>query len=495
MTLAQKGKPPPITSSQAKREYLELIEGNFGSLPQTEFTKAFVRDYNVDEIGAARQEMFELCVLEIPGTPTGDLIVRKDRGSKNISEKLADDVYLLYPYMRYVEDIFTIKTRKVWKDRHTDIDGMSQATPLWIPPVTPATTSTRDNRRPVQRMEQLYSDNEFTVSALDTIKTLVIELRKERELLRNDIVDMKVELATIKVEVNHMKDHMSKSTEKITDNEKESKATYKKLANKCKEDRERGAVTSNLVDKNSDSISSVRQMYSSMNERINKMELHIRYSNIGSNTIPVRITNQPRPLPRPIQIGVYTARKEKVGPPNAAPDVASNTVPDCTAPDPAPDTTQRKVQDVAQDDAPDSDQGKIADTTPDTSQIMTGRAPPAVEPTQLPQAPARSNQAPLQEMSHDTDTVLEGYTRVKYSKPKYIAYYVGGVITKETDDLTKQCVSNYVTDKLGFVRSVRKLKEAGHTTSFKVVVYDSDSAIIDEGHFWPNGIVCRKWEI
>jgi len=55
-------------------------------------------------------------------------------------------------------------------------------------------------------------------------------------------------------------------------------------------------------------------------------------------------------------------------------------------------------------------------------------------------------------------------------------------------------VYDYVISKLGFVRSIRKLKEAGHTTSYKIVVYDSDCQYIDEGQFWPDGIMCRKWE-
>ena len=90
------------------------------------------------------------------------------------------------------------------------------------------------------------------------------------------------------------------------------------------------------------------------------------------------------------------------------------------------------------------------------------------------------------------DKDLQGF--IPASKIKYKSYYVAGILTKDSRDATVKGVSDYVLKRLGNVRSVWRLREAGNTTSVKLVVRQSDVDSVESDEFWPSGILCRRWQ-
>jgi len=225
-------------------------------------------------------------------------------------------------------------------------------------------------------------------------------------------------------------------------------------------------------------------MYAEMNERNNRLELQINTAKHGH--IPVRITPQPllRQQPHPQSPAHrYPATTEQS-------PVAEVTHPPTTmVTQSVPVPTANSPHRVTRPPSPP------ISTVTDVAVDVTSRRPAAA--SYRPGTQMSPNQSSAQVSSSQTppnnNNTLVGFTRVGSSKPRYAAYYVGGVVAKATDTLTLTCVSDYICSKLGFVRSVRKLKDAGNTTSFKVVVCESDTEVMDSGVFWPKGIMCRKW--
>jgi len=421
-----------ITLTQATREYVKLIEGNFGSLPKADFTKSFLNEYDIDDIAEARREMYELCRSEIQGTPVGELIVRKDCGGKSVGEKLADDVYVLYHYMKgdksmAVEDILNVKSRKAWKmsESQNGSNGSENVTvcdPISknVAPSTPRTGRLSQNKHSANNMNSITLEP----NVIDLVQTLVMELRKDRELMINDIVQLKIQVSKVDMiynDVTNMKQQLNQLGERITHIEQDNKSLDKKMVIKFKDDREQSTATTKLIDSNSNNIMNVRQMYSATNDRINKIELHmnsVKYRN-PSEVIPVRITSQSRPLPQS----------------NMQPPPAYHTQPD--------DTTAVTVMDTPTVNSPSprtkrkstslsNNLGPISVKTPQDVELV----PQSTMPTQRPPEQTIPKQVisnPDQQSSSNTDLILEGFTTVKHSKPKYAAYYVGGVITKMSD--------------------------------------------------------------
>jgi len=123
-----------------------------------------------------------------------------------------------------------------------------------------------------------------------------------------------------------------------------------------------------------------------------------------------------------------------------------------------------------------------SDINTNGTSFVTGRPPDISEMTE-----PKSTQS-------NTDLTLEGFVPQSRLKVKYAAYYVAGIISKDTDESTIQSVSNYVIKKIGYVRSIRKLREAGNTTSVKLIIKEDDCEDLAQDSFWPDGIMCRLWQ-
>jgi hypothetical protein len=158
-----------IIASQSEHDMYKCIKDKYGQLPKDTFKKQLLL-YSVNDLTIYRNGLYMISNSNVPDTPDGQLVVRKDTSNSNgctDAEKLCEDIYNLYQYIEGDSSVdiirmFTDRSRKAY---------LTSASKLLT--------------------KQVSIGNEVKLSMDDFLPSLLSEMRNDRDILIKEISEFK----------------------------------------------------------------------------------------------------------------------------------------------------------------------------------------------------------------------------------------------------------------------------------------------------------------
>ena len=477
-----------IVSSQSERDMYEWLKRKCGTLPRDDFKK-HMSQFSVGDLSIYRTGLYMVCKEDVPHTPIGDLVVRKDTSHSNgqtDTEKLCDDIYNLY---QYIEGDNTMDIKKMFTER------------------------SRKQCQSISRSAVSDSSNtgdRYDATLKDFCRDLLIEMRKDRDVLNETIVNVQRQLGAIPLLERDIRDlrsdivGMSDRLARIESLNEHNVRIEGEIDKRVKKLEASEHMTSQAIKQVGEHVGDLRGMYASVTNRINMVDLVIK--------------GHPRPIPKPVVNSAVVS-------PRATHTVMTGQSPVDTQHGQSTDGVTSNLdmdRDQTMVKVPISSthqQRRVTTTAPthvDTAGNPVGLQVPQVERSSYTQehtigtlstANARSTtdrrsvstlndgfRVTINSETRPMDDDLQGYTQV--TRPRYIPLFVSGVKMKNDDvDDTIQAMQNYIkkVNERIRIRSLKMVKQSGGYMSAKLVILAEHGDNVVDGNFWPIGIYCRKW--
>jgi hypothetical protein len=133
--------------------------------------------FAVGDLSIYRSGLYMVCKEDVPNTPLGELVIRKDTSQSNGStdtQKLCEDIYNLY---QYVEGDTSIDFKKMFTEksrRHCQLTS-----------------------RPVVSDSNICNGENSDLSFKEFCRDLLVEMRKDRDVLNETITSVQQQLGAI----------------------------------------------------------------------------------------------------------------------------------------------------------------------------------------------------------------------------------------------------------------------------------------------------------
>jgi hypothetical protein len=508
-----------MQATQTERQILAEITSKFGTLPRSTFVSDMCNEFSVKELSEFRRSLYDLAVDVLPDTPVGRLMVRKDTqnsGGKRASEKIADDIFVLYQYHEGdstmdIARLLTERSRKEWYKNNAPTSLIPQA------------VSTHNNND---------TETQQGMPLLEFCRELLVEMRKDRDIISENLAVVNRQLGSLpglEKDIRELRSDISVMKERAIKAEIQMSHCVKSHSDINTKLNQVQLVDEQMVQFRrgvEHAITELRGIFASSTSRINSIDLTLsqsvskipktrtasscypdRLSN-GSNIItsPPRLTSvgpglqPPRHAVQQSQLQSSHRSHQGTDPEQTYVKTVINSPQrhdaaidrnNVTHDNDNSDNSTRKVQNSNNRDVQykhsDTNQSSHVQASQDNITVTFGTD------NQSTQRTTKYN-PPDDTISSDT---LRGFVPV--NRPRNAPFFLSGILMKDDDidneEDTIKDIYDYIKRKGCVVKSIRKIKQSGIVLSVKMVGLQSDSDKYLSADFWPLGIRCRKWII
>lgn len=254
-----------VPPSQTQHEMYSTIKESFGHLPKDAFKLEMSSRYKEDDLAIYRTGLYVVAREKVVDTPEGKLVMRKDTsnsGGATALMKLSEDIYNI---LHYIEGDFSFDITKLFTER--------------------SKVSLRGSKQ--RSIAQTITDNESTMAARgstialeDVCVQLLQEMRQDRDVIRNDLSEVKKNSALIQQVQKDMEQIRSSWHTDMMKMENRLTSLETKWA-QSKPDVDQGRRNSQGVADTqqhrtlSEETRTLRQLYAENVQRINGLELSV----------------------------------------------------------------------------------------------------------------------------------------------------------------------------------------------------------------------------
>jgi len=461
--------------TQEETDILTNIRDKYGHLGKDYFRNELVNQFCENDLASFRQGLYNMSVKTVENTPIATLVTRKDTqqsGGQPLDEKLAEDIYNLF---HYIQGDSSVDIYKLFPEREKSrLKKEAMARP------NPDSRDTIVNTRSVRAPEQ-----DISKTMIDFCQSFLTEMRKDRDLLIDDIKDIKKDTSLIRefrVEI------------------KEMKRTVTSLSQKVDSLNEQIHVKQRQLDK-------IQDAYAHLEHDMKQLQLQQdeRYQSCCVQIAKMSQTNQSCDVSR--DKSYADALTGYVGRHSTTNTNTSDTNTSGTDKSRASSVSNRRetpastlpsnplLSNTVLLPATDKDVTTKITTSHNSDPVTTSEIAPFTtvvrrQRSLLSKHTSQTSKSHPPPSNHGT---LQGFIP-KEKRPQLDAIYVAGILAEGyTDEEIKANIEKYITNQGKSNRSVRIISHKGNTVAAKIVLKCDDLDSFITPRFWPEGIHVRKW--